>query len=73
MLEWGAIADQLSEYAIWVHAQKYIRNNSVLLSERRNFDKKQPKCLCKWESEVSCWNSSEVAIVVVNQGQCRDT
>lgn len=56
-----------------MHTQKYIRNNSVLLSERTNFDKRQPKCLCKWESEVSCWNSSEVDIVVVNQGQCRDT
>lgn len=49
-----------------------IRSNSVLFKERRNFDKRWPKCLCYWERELSCWNPSEIVTVLVHQGQCSD-
>lgn len=50
-----------------------IRNNSVQLNERRRFDQRQPECVGQWESKLSCWDSSEVATVMVSQGGCRDS
>lgn len=53
------------------HGGENIRNNSVQLNERNNFNQRQPKHICQWESELSCWDSSNVVIVVVSQGLCR--
>jgi len=52
-----------------MHSGQKIRNKSVQLKERRSFDQRQPKCICQWESKLSCWDSSDV---LVNQGEHRD-
>lgn len=56
-----------------MHGGENMRNNSVQLNKRRNFSQRQLKCVCQWESELSCWDSSDVVIVVVSQGECRDS
>lgn len=56
-----------------MNGEENIRNNSVQLNKRRSFDQGQPKCVGQWESELRCWDSSEVVGVVVSQGGCRNS